>query len=248
MPWDKPPEELTLPADEVHIWRVSLDVASDSLSVLKGTLSGDELRRAGRFFFERDRLHFIAARGVLRSIIGFYLDTDPKVVRFAVAPDGKPQLDERFDIHDVRFNLSHSRGLALYAFTLGREIGVDLERIRKDFDWQPIADRFFTPGEKEKLESMSEAKGYKAFFSCWTLKEAYMKARGKGLALPPNRFEVTVEPTEPPALVTDLDDPEAASRWILHRIDPHRCYAAGLAVERNTYRFRYWLYSPGANQ
>jgi 4'-phosphopantetheinyl transferase len=247
MVWEQPTDGLTLPADEVHIWRASLEVAPDSLSVLEGTLSGEERRRARRIFFERDRMHFIAARGILRSIMGLYLGVDPKVIRFTVTPGGKPMLDRRFDACDVRFNLSHSRGLALYAFTLRREVGVDLERIREDFDWRSIAGRFFAPGEKEILKSMSEAEGYKAFFSCWTLKEAYMKARGKGLALGPGRFEVTVEPTEPPVLVEDLDDTEDTSRWMLHRIEPHREYVAGLAVERDTVRLRYLLYAPEAN-
>ena len=128
--WRFPPPDLTLSSDEVHIWQTSLDQPPEYVRDLAQTLSHDEMMRAERFHFERDRRRFIVGRGVLRAILGSYLGVEPCQVQFCYGPHGKPYLAERFGSHGLRFNLAHSHELALYAFTLNRKIGVDLEYVR----------------------------------------------------------------------------------------------------------------------
>jgi len=129
-PWRLPPGILVLGCDEVHVWRASLDQTPSQIQSFLHTLAADEQARAERFYFERDREHFIVGRGVLRAILGGYLDRVPKCLSFCYGSHGKPALGGDSDGDAIRFNVSHSRGVALYAVTRGREVGVDLEWVR----------------------------------------------------------------------------------------------------------------------
>src|SRR3954471_1862464 len=125
--WPSPPADLALPGDEVHVWRAVLDLPPAAVMDLRRLLAADEQERADRFHFEQDRRHFIAARGMLRLLLGRYLRTAPEQLQFTYNPYGKPDLAAGPDAHPLRFNVSHSHGLALYAVTQGRRIGVDVE-------------------------------------------------------------------------------------------------------------------------
>ena len=118
--WCLPARPLKLGSDEVHVWRASLDVTALQVQSLQQSLTGDERKRAVRFYFCKDREHFIAARGLLRLILGCYLDIEPAQLRFWYSPYGKPALASEFGKNRLRFNVSHSHGLALYAITWGR--------------------------------------------------------------------------------------------------------------------------------
>ncbi|MGH9943003.1 MAG: 4'-phosphopantetheinyl transferase family protein [Pyrinomonadaceae bacterium] len=234
--------------DEVHVWQVSLDDGVSLLASLKKTLSIDELARAGRFRFRQDCERFIVARGVLRILIARYLKLEPAQLRFTYNRFGKPALtnaDAR-EHHPatLRFNLSHSHGLALYAFTQGREVGVDVERIEGEKATQLIAEHFFSTAEVAALRTLPAHLRQTAFFNCWTSKEAYVKARGGGLSCDLRDFDVALVPGEPAALLCTRDIHHEAARWSLHRLAPAPRYVATLAIEnfdgRSTYRqFKY---------
>ena len=136
--------------------------------------SGNERERAARFHFQKDRDHFVAARGILRLILGHYLDQPPEQLRFSYGPFGKPSLAGEADGQQLQFNVSHARGLALYAFARGRALGIDIEYVRADLAGDEIAERFFSRQEVSALRALPENARTHAFFNCWTRKEAYM--------------------------------------------------------------------------
>ena len=209
---------------------------------LEQTLSDDERCRAGRFYFQSDREHFIVARGVLRSILGSYLGVEARELCFGYGAYGKPALMLHANAADIRFNLSHAGGLALYAVTRDRAIGIDLEYLRADIEWMQIAARFFSPREHAMLSSLPPAARLEAFFTCWTRKEAYIKARGEGLALPLDQFDVSLTPGEPAQLLgvrSDLDDP---GRWSFQGLSPEPGYIAAVAVEGHGWHLTRWLW------
>ena len=194
-------------------------------------LSDDEHVRANRFHFETDRQHFIVARGYLRMLISRYQEIPPAEIKFSYGAHGKPQLvTPTAQVHPFNFNLAHSGGLALYAFTRVGEVGVDVELIRPDFTGDDIAQRYFSPAECACLNELSAELRHKAFFNCWTRKEAFIKAIGIGLSLPLNQFDVALSPAEPAELLRTKWDESEAARWSLKAIDVGSDYAAAVAV------------------
>jgi 4'-phosphopantetheinyl transferase len=233
------PEVAAVPAladGEVHVWRTPLEQPADRLEDLRRTLAPDERQRAERFHFDKDRRHFVAGRGLLRTLLGRYLGRDPGSLQFAYNPQGKPMLAGEGG--GLRFNLAHSHGLALFAVSRGRELGVDLERIRPEFAGEPVAQRFFSPREVAALRALSGERRHEAFFVCWTRKEAYLKATGKGLSLPLDCFDVSLLPGEPAALLATRHDPTEVGRWSLRALAPAQGYAGALAVEGRGWRLR----------
>lgn len=216
-----------LSTDDVHVWRIPLDVPPATLDRLASLVSGDERDRADRFYFDRDRNRFLAARGALRMILGSYLDSDPSLLSFHYGPRGKPSLAGS----PLEFNLTHSAGLALCAVALGRRLGIDVEALRPLPDAAAIAERFFSDAERRALRSVTEAQRTLAFFQCWTRKEAYIKAIGEGLSMPLDRFDVSLLPGEPARLLAVAGDPDAPRRWTLHDLDPGPGLVAAIAVE-----------------
>jgi len=198
----------------------------DGLARYAASLSAEEKGRASKYVFPRDRERFIRSRGILRELLGGYLSVPGKSIEISCAPRGKPALAEREQHQDLRFNLSHSQGFAIYAFAIGQELGVDAERIREDVEAQEIAQRYFSIVERAELNRLEAADRARVFFLCWTRKEAYLKARGDGLAIPLDSFNVTLTPDEPARLTS-----EDADRWSLHSLELGKQWAAALVVE-----------------
>lgn len=242
--WDSPPRTLTLPSNAVHVWRTSLEVSVSHLQALKDTLAADECARAERFYFQEHQERFIAGRGLLRNILSRYLDKKPGQLRFRYNSYGKPALIEESDVEGLRFNLSHSHDMALYAVTRGREIGIDIERFRHDVEAEKLAERFFSPRETAVLRALPERLRTEGFFNCWTRKEAYIKAEGEGMAIPLSSFDVSLAPGEPAALLRSREDPQEASRWSMQALDPEPGYAAALAVKGHDWELKCWQWSP----
>jgi len=247
LPWRSPPKTLVLGCDEVHVWRATLDQTSSQIQSFLPNLAADEQARAKRFHFERDRKRFIVARGVLRAILGRHLNRAPECVSFCYSSHGKPALAGESDRDAIRFSVSHSRGVALYAVTRGREVGIDLERIRFDLAVAEIAERFFSPREVAMLRALPTELQQQAFFRYWTCKEAYIKARGEGLSLPLDQFDVSLASGEPAAILGIQQDPSEASRWSLQELTPAPGYLAALAVEGHGWRLTCWQW-PGPRQ
>lgn len=235
--WPSPSGSITASSDEIHIWRINLDQPDSRVEDLLKTLGLEERCRARRFHFDKDRRDFVVARGFLRSILSRYLEVEAADLRFCYGPYGKPAIDVKQN-RGVRFNLSHSHRMALYAVTRKREVGIDIEYIQPDCATQEIARRFFSAFEFDVFRALPLEARLTAFFKCWTRKEAYIKATGKGLSLPLNGFDVSVAPGEPATLLrTSEDEPQ---RWFLSDLDPQLGYAAAIVVEGHCFTMRCW--------
>lgn len=235
--------DFTLATDEVHVWRVDLSsMSSRRIQSLRNTLAEDERRRADGFCFEEDRERFIVARGMLRVLLSRYLDLDSDRLNFRYNSHGKPALAERSGGDTLRFNVSHSGGLALVALACGREVGIDIEYVRSGIELEEIAARYFSPQEAATLRSLPANIRTEAFFAGWTRKEAYIKARGDGLSLALDGFSVSLAPGEPAILLNAREDPSEAARWTLRELKPGPGYAAALAAEGHDWRLvcRHW--------
>src|ERR1700694_895628 len=226
-----------LPDDEVHVWRTTLDMAASGFAKLWQILSPEERERADRFHFEVDRRRSVIGRGYLRLLLGEILDLPANKLQFEYDEFGKPSLTPRQG-PPLQFNVSHSGELILIAITMGRAVGVDVERIRTDFDADSIAARFFSANEYRILASLAGPVRYKAFFACWTRKEAYLKARGVGFSLPLDQFDVSFLPDEEPRLLATRHDPAEARRWRLQALDLSSDYAAALAAPGSSWQLR----------
>lgn len=222
------------------MWRVSLALPPRRVQRLYLVLSPDERARADRFRFKEHRERFIAARGMLRTILGRYLDRPPEHLQFCYNPYGKPALKPG-GARGLDFNISHSQDMALYALAWDRPLGIDLEYLRdQDAALEQLVARFFSPSEREALRKLPSEKKTLAFFKVWTRKEAYMKARGQGLTLPLQQFTVSVAPDEPARLLNDNHDPQAVTRWTLWDVDPGHGYVAALAARGASWRVACW--------
>ena len=202
----------------------------------KQSLAQVERARADRFRTAALQEHFIIARGTLRAILGRCLNLPPADVPLDYGERGKPRIAGS---HPLRFNLSHSGGWALYALSLDREIGVDLEQIGSMPDCELIARRFFSAPEIRDLLSLPPSQRNQAFYTCWTRKEAYIKACGEGLSLALDHFRVSLLPSEPPL----LDAPADPRPWSLFDTSPEPGYAAALVAEGTAPALRAWMFA-----
>jgi 4'-phosphopantetheinyl transferase len=237
--WSAPPAHLSLRHDEVHVWRADLSQMLASVASCCQLLTPDEYQRAEKFRFAKDRERFILARGLLRTILSHYLHLRPEQLRFSYNAWGKPSLAQHCG-GALRFNVSHAHELALYGITSGREIGLDLEHMREDMDCEQIAERFFSRREVEMLRALPASQRTVAFFNCWVRKEAYIKAKGQGLSLPLDDFDVSLSPGEPAALLSMRDDTQELLRWSLRELKPGLGYVAAVAAEGSDWRLRCW--------
>lgn len=242
MVWAAPPATLTLSSEDVHVWRASLDRSPAQMHGLEQTLSLDERTRADGFYFVQDRQRFVSGRGLLRMILSRYAGVAPQQLLFCYGARGKPELATAPGGDILCFNLSHSQGTGLYALTRQRAVGVDIEQIRPLSKAEQMADRFFSPIEQTMLRALPAEEHLPGFFNCWTRKEAYVKARGDGLAHPLDQFAVSVAPGEPAALLATLDDPREVTRWSLRELWPGPSFVAALAVEGHGWRLACWQY------
>jgi 4'-phosphopantetheinyl transferase len=229
--WELASVENELGDDDVHVWRASLDQPADVIAKLASLLSSDECQRAERFHRHADRRRFIAGRGILRKIISAYLALAPDVVRFEYNEYGKPFISDDQIRGALSFNVSHSNGMALYAFVRGRRVGVDIEYMREDFATLGVAESFFSKDEFEELNASPIDRRTEAFFNCWSRKEAYIKAIGMGVSYPLDGFTVSLASDAAPELLKVNADATEAAHWKMYKLDVAEGYAAALIVE-----------------
>ena len=234
-----PGSGLELGPGEVHVWSIRLDPPPEQVESLGRSLAADEWERARRFRFDKHRRQYVVGRGALRTLLAAYLGTRPEAVSFSYGPRGKPFLAPPFD-RGLQFNLSNSDELALAGFVRGREIGVDVEFLRRMTDCEEIAERFFSESERRVLRTIPFPAKQEAFFNCWTRKEAYLKAVGEGLAAPLDSFDVTLALGEPPRMLTLNGDAGRAAPWFFHHLRPAEEYLGAVAIEGGTWEVRTW--------
>jgi 4'-phosphopantetheinyl transferase len=248
-PQSLPDEPLHLNASDVHVWHTSLLLADSLLSQLRAFLSPEERARAERFVFEDARVRFIAAHGMLRTIVSRYVNERPGTLTFTSGRHGKPSLAGPHGVvQRVRFNLAHSHDSALIAVASNREVGIDLERIRSDVESLKLAERFFSPHEFERLRHLPTDQANRLFFILWTSREAYLKARGTGLTLGLDRFEVQLVPEEPMARIRLFGESREHENCLIRILSLGPEYAGAVAAEGEDWRvsYRQWP-EPGAD-
>jgi len=203
----------------VEIVSVRLDAEPAAVSEFAHCLSDAERLRASRFVFERDRCRFIVGRARLRHLLASRLGVQPDAVELVYGPRGKPALSRRFADSDLRFNVSHSEDVAVYAFSHGREIGVDVEARRELPDADDVAARFFSAQENQAYLALHPRDKPVGFFNCWTRKEAFVKALGGGLYYPLDRFDVSLVPGEPAKILRVGSVGGEACDWTIQELD-----------------------------
>lgn len=208
----------TLTTNEVHVWNIDLNgpLTGRIRERLESPLDACERNRASRFHFERDREAYIRSHGALRIILASYLSNAPERIGFIPGAAGKPEIIPSLNCKCLRFNLSHTRGLALIAVVRERAVGIDVEHLRPIRDFEQIARRFFTSRESEQLSALPASERKKAFYRLWTRKEAYLKATGEGISNALNRIEITLLPNELARILSINGDLNASEDWSIY--------------------------------
>ncbi len=228
--WSEPPEFLELTDGQVHVWRANLDLDSGWLAELRTSLAPGEIERANRYVFEQDRLRFEAGRGILRRLLSKYLGRPPASFEIHTNPFGKPLTDG-----DICFNLSHSGPLAVYAFARNAGVGIDLERIRTDVECLEIASRYFTDAEVVELKGTPKERRSETFFRCWTRKEAYVKALGRGLSMSIGSFEIGLAVGDT-RMAFDSDN----GTWVVRSFVPQENCVGSIVTAGQGSQFHWW--------
>jgi len=225
----------TMQAGTVDVWRAEISIDGERLRKLAGTLSDEERARSERL--KRGREDFTAARGILREILGRYLGVKgADIVLREEGRFGKPMLAGDFE-GALRFNVSHSGRLALYAVCADREVGVDVEEIRSGVEVERIAAQFFSRAETQALRALPQEQRLAGFYHCWTRKEAYVKATGLGLSLPLDSFDVRVDAGE--EAWVDVAG-EGGARWRVRALAVGEGYAGAVAAQGIDWTLRRW--------
>lgn len=240
LPWMSAPTPPALAEHELHVWRASLDVPPLLLRKLESALKADEKERAEKFVVPQARERFIAARGILRELLATYLEIDPANVALEYGSQGKPSLSSAHK-SKICFSVSHSLGMALFAFASGYEVGVDIEQIKANFKGMEIASHFFSSEEIAALAKLRPELAVDAFFGCWTRKEAYVKARGQGLSIPLRSFTVNF------ALSKQLLPDERGALWSCCALEPAPGFAGAVVAAGENWSLKHWEWSTGVD-
>jgi 4'-phosphopantetheinyl transferase len=218
------------PRPTLDVYWTELDGERAAFDRFAGVLSEAERARAARFHFERDRRRYVVRRGTLRALLSRRLGCAAAAIRLSCNPFGKPFVDGS----TVKFNVSHSHRMALYVIAHGLEVGCDIEWRDPGYACEPIAERFFSPGELCRWRSVAPAWRTEAFFNGWTRKEAYLKARGHGLSVALDSFEVSLVPGEPACLL------RGCAGWSVQSFEPVPGYQAAVVAEGASWRLNLW--------
>jgi 4'-phosphopantetheinyl transferase len=238
--WVTPPIDLTLSDSAVDIWLISLTQPGDSYASLADLLSSPEQERAARFKFDTHRRRFVAAHAALRSILSQYLKRAPESLQFVSSANGKPSLAAALAGSGMQFNLSHSFEMALLGVTHRREIGVDIELIKEDYTFDEVAARFFTAKELAAFRALPVRLQRRAFFKCWTSKEAFLKAKGTGLSGQLDEVEITLADDQLVRIIASVPG------WGLTELNPGNNYEAALVVEGGVFPVRRYRWQPAS--
>ncbi len=240
--WNKPGENIQLTEDSVHICLVNVDDEKHKQEYLSTIISNDELDRANRFVFEKDTERHIIARGILRLIISQYIHMEPKIIKFSIEKRGKLILNHPEYKH-LKFNLSHSGQYIIYAITYKREVGIDIEYIKDFIDSDQIVNRFFSKKEIEEYFALPSEIRKRAFFTCWTRKEAFIKAIGEGLYMPLDQFSVSPNPNKKSNIEIHKSS-IVKCNWLLEDIDVNDSnYVSAVVVDQWVSKFIYSKWS-----
>ena len=238
--WPCPPETVRLESNQVHVWCVAFGDFNSELPRLEAMLSPAEQTRAARFRFSKDRNCYVIRHGVLRVILGRYLEQLPSEIDFCYGPFGKPEIKGGLIRGGLHFNDSHSGDLALYAVTHVCPIGVDVEYLRPVPHLEEIASRFFSPRETEMLMASSSQCRMERFFACWIRREAFLKATGEGIGEGLANAEVALTPGEKAEIASIAGESQTRTEWQLRSFSPAPGYLAAVAFKHRKMNLRQW--------
>ena len=219
----------------VTVWKVDLNQQNPDIYSYFRFISDFEIEKARRFYFEKDQRRYIQSHAILRKILGDLLGVSPREVKFFTNPFGKPYVGTEPGQFDVYFNISHSQSGLLISISEGVECGVDLEYQRDDFPSSEIAEHFFSKNELQTYLALPAYQKKEAFFNCWTRKEAFIKAKGKGLTIPLDSFDVSLIPGETARLLKSYLVPDDTENWSLLHLDTWQQYSSALCVQQNKF-------------
>lgn len=224
----------SLAETDVHVWVANPDDVTDlaQLTRCKALLSPDEFARYGRFIFARDRHLFLVAHATLRRVLSHYASVHPAAWKFEVNKYGRPSIAAGLCDLPLRFSLSHAYGLVACAVRIELDVGVDVERLSREVLFMEIADQFFAPAEATALRALSDRERSNQFFDYWTLKEAYIKARGIGLAIPLRQFSFDLKSLDRIEIRFDPSIHDEPSAWHFELIRPTSDHALAVAARR----------------
>jgi 4'-phosphopantetheinyl transferase len=223
-------EPINLTPGRVDVWHCSTEQPDAVVAALHGELAAAEQRRAAQFRFDRPRREFIIARALLRRLLAAAMNRQPSAVALDASEHGKPRVLLPQHAPAIEFNVSHSHGLAVVAMTIGAAVGVDIECVRDKPDIERLAERFFSPLETQTLMQVPAADRRRAFFVCWTRKEAILKATGKGVSLPLDSFDTSFWPASEAKLLAARWGAAVPDKWSMANLDLGERHVGSLAV------------------
>ncbi len=238
--WSSVPSKLYLTRDEVHVWCVNLDVLDLDINCLKHILSKEENDKADSFHFKDDRENYIGRHVMLRKILCRYLSLEPDKINFRYGFHGKPSLSNYFKADKIYFNLSHSKGLVLYAMTRGRKVGVDVERVTSGIMDEQFISYVFSQKELSTIQSLPMDMRTNALFRSWTRKEAFVKALGQGLSYDLKRIDVSAALGEKSIISNQNCYAHSSCCWSLRDIELGPGYAGSIVLEGYNWALKCW--------
>jgi 4'-phosphopantetheinyl transferase len=242
--WEEPvsntfsevPPDYGLACDCVHVWFTRIGRRWTDIQVIAQHLSLAERERAEGFHFRMDAERHVVGRALARMLLGHLLGVIPRELCFKYNTFGKPLLSQWQNQRRIAFNISHSGELVLVALAADREVGVDVEQIDEKTEIDAIAERFFSDREQAELARLPADRRRHAAFCCWSRKEAFVKARGDGLSLKLDQFDVSLRACDPEVQLATRPDPAEAGRWAIRHLDIDPAYAAAVAAEGRNWR------------
>lgn len=232
-------------SNEIHVWFININITlNKKITILNNYLSEDENLKTSKFKFKKDKNCSIITRGALRLLSGKYLNLNPKNIKFNYGEYGKPDFD--FETN-LKFNVSHSGNMAVIGFVLNDDIGIDVEKIKTDFDVFDIVSNYFSSLEIESLKELPTKEQVKGFYRCWTRKESFIKAKAKGLSFPLDSFSVSLESDEKVELLETKWNKNEKELWKLFSFSPEEGYLGAVSVKGKVEEVRYFSFNEFIN-
>jgi 4'-phosphopantetheinyl transferase len=238
-PWKIPVGPVICQPHTLDLWHCDLALDAERIRDCEQLLSADEKQRAERLVFAGKRQEFIVTRACLRQVLSAQLDCSAQELTFVKNSHGKPELSEKFAVSRLQFNLAHSHGRAILAVTSAATVGVDLEMLREGTDCMALARRFFSATEQQALQGLQGDAQRRAFFSCWTRKEAFVKALGNGISYGLDKFSVPVSPGINSGAINCT---KSGRPWSFYDLPVDAGFYAAVVTEEAHAELRFWQF------
>ena len=244
--WNAASKDVNVDSGHVDVWRIPTRIDESRLTYFESVLSEAQRKRAARLRIAEKRHQYVIAHGLTRRILGHALSVSPAEIEFSRGPKGKPYIGGELAAEGLQFNMTHTSHMALIALTREREVGIDIERVRQNLQWEKLAKRYFSPDEYKSFEVQPANDRLRVFFVCWTRKEAVLKAIGTGIGGGLGSFDVSVDPASAPRLLGNRWNGRFHGHWSMANIDTGSDYVATLVSERDEVPVRCWHVDPNA--